>query len=233
MDSILETLRKNLSLRELSTEVLELFSAISHTATLAHGELFAAKDTEAVGVVIVASGSLCASSFNDRGQQFAFSMIETGGVWGLVAVLEPSRLMRETRAVGHTEVLILPKGPFLALLNARVELWRFFVQVLCRHLRRAHHVIDVIALLSLRERLARQLYMAAARRLAEAPIPSTFRVDHTQDDLAALLVVSRHAVNRELKQLEREKLITTGYGYVDVNNPDGLRRIFERQVVLL
>jgi CRP/FNR family transcriptional regulator, cyclic AMP receptor protein len=69
--------------------------------------------------------------------------------------------MRESRAQGDTGILILPREDLPRALDSRPELWRFFTQMLCRHLRRAHQVLDVLALLSLRERLARVLYMNA------------------------------------------------------------------------
>jgi len=55
------------------------------------------------------------------------------------------------------------------------------------------------------------------------------RVTLTQDDLAAMLVVSRHAVNRELKNLENDGLISTGYGYVELINLDGLNKLLGQQ----
>jgi CRP/FNR family transcriptional regulator, cyclic AMP receptor protein len=54
-------------------------------------------------------------------------------------------------------------------------------------------------------------------------------VNLTQDDLAAMLVVTRHAVNRELKHLEQAGLIVTGYGYVELNDIAGLKKIMGQQ----
>jgi CRP-like cAMP-binding protein len=229
MTTAIEILHRNESLRLLPKDVLEEFASFSYRQTLKDGELFASRGEQAVGIVVVARGSICASSYNERGQQFAFSMIETGGVWGLVAVLETSNLMRESRAQGDTEVLILPRKNLLDTLSRRPELWRFFTQMLCRNLRRAHQVIDVIALLPLRERLARALYMNGYRLQRENATNGNIRVTLTQDDLAAMLVVSRHAVNRELKNLENDGLISTGYGYVELINLDGLNKLLGQQ----
>lgn len=231
MKTALEVLRKNDSLRRLPLDVLEEFASFSYLQTLKDGELFASRGEQAVGLVVVSSGSICASSYNEKGQQFAFSMIETGGIWGLVAVLEPSNLMRESRAQGLTEILIVPSKEFLETLDRRTELWRFFAQTLCRHLRRAHQVIDVIALLPLRDRLIRLLCMNGNLAQENEQAALTARVNLTQDDLAAMLVVSRHAVNRELKQLEQDGLIVTGYGYVDVRDLKGLKTRMSRQLM--
>jgi len=229
MATALEVLRGNDALKQLPNDVLEEFANFSYRQTLKDGELLASKGEQALGIAIVARGSICASSYNERGQQFAFSMIETGGVWGLVAVLEPSSLMRESRAQGDTEILILPRKDLLHTLDKRQELWRFFTQMLCRHLRKAHQVLDVIALLSLRERLARALYMSSSPELHELGQLSKPRVNLTQDDLAAMLVVTRHAVNRELKHLEQAGLIVTGYGYVELSDIAGLKKIMGQQ----
>lgn len=231
MTTSIDILRRNESLGLLPDGVLQTFAGFSHRRVLKDGELLASRGEHAEGLVVVARGSICAISYNERGQQFAFSMIETGGIWGLVAVLEPSRLMRESRAQGETEVLILPRKDFLEVLDRRPELWRFFTQLLCRHLRRAHQVIDVIALLPLRERLARVLYMNGNSMKSDHQSESNVRVTLTQDDLAAMLVVTRHAVNRELKSLEQDGLIRTGYGYVDLIDLDGLQKLLGQQFI--
>ena len=229
MTTAIDILRRNETLSILPADVLEELAGVSFHRALKDGELFASRGEPAIGIAIVSRGSLCASSYNDRGQQFAFSMIETGGVWGLVAVLEPSNLMRESRAQGDTDLLILPRKALLDRLDKRPELWRYFTQMLCRHLRRAHHVIDVMALLPLRERLARALYINGNPLQGEHRPGETIRVTLTQDDLAAMLVVSRHAVNRELKSLEQDGLIRTGYGYVELIDMDGLQQLLGKQ----
>lgn len=224
MNPALDILRKNTALSTLPADVLEQFARISSRVSLRHGEYFARKGAEAIGLVVVAYGSLFASSFNEKGQQFAFSITETGGVWGLLAVLEPSKLMRDTRALGDTELLILPRKELLATLDERPELWRHFAKLLCKHLHRAHQIIDALALLSLRQRLARQLYIAAQAIASQPQAP--IRVSLTQEDLAAMLVVSRHAVNRELKQLEQLRIIRTGYGFVEISDMQKLVALF-------
>jgi|SRR5690606_4372371 len=228
----LEILQTNPSFGELPEDALKHFAGFSYKRVLQHGERLGTKGTDPVGIAIVASGSICATSYGQRGQTFAFSMTEIGGVWGLMAVLEPSKLMRESRAQGTTELLILPRLPLLATLEERPVLWRYFAKMLCRHLSSAHQVIDVIALRSLRERLARQLYLAAYP-LAQTAQPSVpVRIQQTQDELAALLVVSRHAVNRELKRFESNGLVKTGYGFVAVTDMAGLLKICGPQSLL-
>lgn len=224
MQTPLEILCKNNTLTLLPSDVLEECASFSYYQTLKHGEVLAGKGGEAKGLAIVVRGSLCAISYNERGQQFAFSMTETGGVWGLVAVLKPRRLIRESRAQGETEVLILPRNEILSLLDRRPDLWRHFAQMLCHHLGHSHQLLDAIALLSLRERLVRVLYMNMGTGVTDCPhnLP---RVPLTQDDLAAMLSVTRHAVNRELKQIEQEGLVKTGYGYVEVIDSASLQRL--------
>ncbi|ARP79203.1 hypothetical protein CAL11_12005 [Bordetella genomosp. 6] len=51
-------------------------------------------------------------------------------------------------------------------------------------------------------------------------------VAQTQDALATLLGVSRHAVNRELKQLANQGLVGLGYGEIWVRDLERLKQLW-------
>ncbi|MFQ6748660.1 helix-turn-helix domain-containing protein, partial [Bordetella pertussis] len=54
-------------------------------------------------------------------------------------------------------------------------------------------------------------------------------VAQTQDALATLLGVSRHAVNRELRQLANQGLVGLGYGEIWVRDLERLKRLWHER----
>jgi len=205
---LLSELQRNRWLGELPQHILSEFAAIAHVRRLRHGELFAARGSVAPGLGVVLKGAVSASSFSDQGHEFALSMLEFGDVWGLAAVLDGKGMLRDSRAYGETEILLLPRADFLATFERHSMLSRAFIDLLCQRIRTAHVIIDDLALRSLRQRLARLLCALSVVR-DDAAQPT---VTQTQDALASLLGVSRHAVNRELKLLEAAGWVRLGYG---------------------
>lgn len=217
----LECLKTNTCFAQMSPEALEEFARIAQVRELKHGELLAGRGSQAPGVALILKGAIHTSSYSDTGHEFALSMLEFDGLWGVAAVLDGAGMLRDSRAYHDTELLLLPREAFLAILNRSPSLYEHFVRLLCRRIRTAHAIIDELALRNLTQRLPRLLVALSAGR---NPTENGIAVTQTQDALATLLGVSRPAVNRELKQLARCKLIDLGYGEIWVKDIDGLKR---------
>ena len=221
--AILALLRANTCFGQMAEPMRAAFASIAQWRRLDHGELLAGRGTPAPGVVIILKGAIHTSSFSDDGHEFALSMLEFDGLWGVAAVLDGGGMLRDSRAYQETDILLLPRVAFLEVLESEPGLYRHFVKLLCRRIRTAHAIIDELALRSLPQRLPRLLgALTAGRPRTEQGIA----VAQTQDTLATLLGVSRHAVNRELKQLASLGLIGLGYGEIWVRDLEGLKQIW-------
>ncbi len=225
----LAELQRNRWLGGLPRTVLVEFAATAQVRRLTHGELFASRGSVAPGLGVILKGGVSASSFSDQGHEFALSMLEFGDLWGLAAVLDGKGMLRDSRAYGDTEMLILPRAEFMVALDRHPVLARAVIDLLCGRIRTAHSIIDDLALRSLRQRLARLLCALSSARVGEAPCG----VVQTQDALAALLGVSRHAVNRELKVMESAGLVRLGYGTLTLTDPSTLERVWRNDDVAI
>ena len=224
--AILAQLRANTCFGQMAEPTLAAFAAIAQWRRLEHGELLAGRGTPAPGVVIILKGAIHTSSFSDDGHEFALSMLEFEGLWGVAAVLDGGGMLRDSRAYQQTDILLLPRLAFLDILDDEPELYRYFVKLLCSRIRTAHAIIDELALRSLPQRLPRLLgALTAGRPGGEQGIA----VAQTQDTLATLLGVSRHAVNRELKQLASQGLVGLGYGEIWVRDPEKLKPLWHER----
>ncbi|CPJ66779.1 transcriptional regulator [Bordetella pertussis] len=162
--AILAQLRANTCFGHMAEPTLAAFAAIAQWRRLDHGELLAGRGTPAPGVVIILKGAIHTSSFSDDGHEFALSMLEFDGLWGVAAVLDGGGMLRDSRAYQQTDILLLPRAAFLDILDGDPGLYRYFVKLLCSRIRTAHAIIDELALRSLPQRLPRLLGALTAGR---------------------------------------------------------------------
>src|SRR5690606_21456546 len=113
------------------------FAQVAQRRHLRHGELLAGRGSQPPGVVILLAGAIHANSFSKDGHEFALSMLEFGGVWGLAAVLDGGGMLRDSRAHLDTDILLIPRDAFLAALNRDPALYRHFAGLLCHRIRTA------------------------------------------------------------------------------------------------
>ncbi len=110
-------------------------------------------------------------------------------------------------ALTDTQLVYIPRDPFLALLDASSMLARQIILTLCERLRATNAQIDQAIFHDLRHRLLMLLRQIA---LIHGRVESDMAVvdlDLTQGTLAQMLGASREAVNKQLRALAREGCI--------------------------
>ncbi len=224
---LLEVLKSNHWFGQLPDDALEIFAGGAVVQQLRRGDLFTKKDQLPPGLGILINGTVCCSSVSMSGQEFALSMMEFDGIIGLAAMLDGKESLRDSRAYSDAAILLIPRQHFLSTLERFPLLYRHFTNILCGRIRAANRIIDDLALRSLRQRLASLLWAQSHSpgKFLLAQIPC--HVMQTQDDLANLLGVSRHAVNRELKRMEKSGALRVGYGSISILDPYPLKHIAE------
>ena len=220
-----ETLRRSGAFAGVPDEVLAKFATACIVRRYAHGELIVARGLPPEGLGVVLRGAVRMASLNAEGREVVYSVVQPGKVWGIVAAIDGQGATHETRAFGATEMLLLPRAAFLAILDEHPALWADFARMLCHRLRKAHGMVDEFALVTLRKRLARQLCTLASAGLDD----EAARVPFTQEELGVMLGASRPTVNRELRRLEKEGLVELSYRGVTVRQFERLLGICENR----
>lgn len=228
-DDALQDLADNRWFKGLSPDILEVFAQSSRRLRLSHDEPFASRSGVAPGVALVIRGGIRSQVMSAGGRELVLSVVKPGGLWGLMAVMDGQGAVYDTRAHGQTELVVIPDQAFIEILDRWPPLYRHFARILCYRLRKAYGLVDELALVALRQRLARQLCALDLATQAANAAGKTTMIAITQDELAALLGVSRAAVNRELKRFERESFIDIRYGGIVVSDFVGLRALCEDQ----
>jgi len=221
----LSVLQGNDWFRDLPPAALQALARASRHRRFLTGELIAARGVPAEGMAIVLRGAIRSATLSADGREVVFSLVQPGYVWGLVAAIDGLGAVHDTRAHRRTEVLLVPKGAFLEVLDAHPKLYAHFARLLCYRLRKAYSAVDEFALVPLRQRLARQLCTLALA----SPDGEHASLRLTQAEIAEMLSAARPSVNRELKRMQEEGLVSLEYRGVTVKQFARLRDLCAHQ----
>ncbi len=176
-------------------------------------------------LVFVVTGNLEVSVQGVDGRRAVCWYVEPGQFIGVVPLLDGLGGIHDV--IVHTEAVVLhvPKEAFLSALRDEPALVMAIVRILCDRTRTLYELLAASALQTLRTRTARMIMLLADRhgRQREGRIELDLRL--SQDDLADMLGVSRQSLNRELKALEANGVVSLAYSRIAVADAAQLERI--------
>lgn len=178
------------------------------------GEVLFAADRSGDGVWIVRDGrvELAAGSGPRRA---VVQLLRPGDVDGDIQMLLGMPMPYTARALTDVTCLFLASGDFEQLLASRPAISRRWLSSVAQRL--AVSQGRVLAL------LGGSLTAQIVRLLADESVDG--KVELPQRTLAAMLGVQRPSLNKVLKDLERQGMIRTSYGVIEVLDPAGLGRL--------
>jgi len=191
------------------------------------GERIAARGEPMRAVLLVLSGSIELGMLSASGKRFVRWYLGPGQAQGFIPVIDGKGAIYDAHAHGETLLLLLPQAALQDAIATDPRMAQAILKGFCERSRTMHEVAASDALLPLRGRVARMIL-----RLAETwgvPHEGGIRVSLklSQDEFAALLAVTRQALNRELKALEAEGAIKIAYSRITVQDRDILESCSE------
>jgi len=168
------------------------------------------------GLYLVVTGALENSLLQSKGRRYVLGYVPPGGEIGLVPTLDEKTALTDVRAHGDTVVVLIPGMPLRALLNRQpVLLFRLTIE-LCQNIRRFGAHIERLTMLPLRQGVAHALITLAGSYGHRTGRGIDIELKVSQDDLAAMLSVSRQRANRELRALVAEGIIAARYSHITI-----------------
>jgi CRP/FNR family cyclic AMP-dependent transcriptional regulator len=176
-------------------------------------------------VFFLVSGRVKLSRLSTSGKELILEIVEPGSYFGETGVLNERPRETVAEALEASTLLVVPSGPFRAVLRRRPELLMKLAQFM--GWRQKH----------LEKRLMDVLYKNAPQRLAELLLELSehygvreargilLRIKLSQSALGNLLGVSREIVNHTFSGLRRRGVIEIADGRVIIQNPDALAEL--------
>ena len=191
---------------------------------LADGELLYARGDTATGLIGVRHGIIRNVHVAADGRELLFGLFTAGSWFGEISLFDDAPRPLHAYAMGETEVITLPSAAFHAVLEAHPQGYRHFARVLCHKLRVAFEMLEDHSR-PLNQRLAKRLLDLAAVYGQPQPDGLLLNLPLPQEDLARMLAATRQSINKELRALGQQGLLTIKKGQVVLHSTEALKAL--------
>ncbi|HRH87689.1 MAG TPA: Crp/Fnr family transcriptional regulator [Rubrivivax sp.] len=178
---------------------------------------------------MVLDGSVEVSMEAADGRRSIYWYLGPGQWLGLISIIDGKPSVHNLRS--HTEVLAMhfARSEFRAALCADAQLAIALLQILARRSRAIYDRLAADTLLSLRGRVARLLLslMEQYGRSVDGGVQLALKL--SQDELAAMLGVSRQSLNRELMALHADGFVSSAYARITLHDVAALSALAGRE----
>jgi CRP/FNR family transcriptional regulator, cyclic AMP receptor protein len=211
-------------LRELPRATVTQLLAMGRARRLGHDAVIYARGDQPAGLYGVLHGRVHLTVVAADGRELLAAIFGPGSWFGEISLLDGRQRFYCARAVGETEVLVVPRRPLLAFLDAEPRVYRHIAILLCQRLRDAFAYVEEAMFLPLSTRLVRRLLGLAEEYGVTTPRGTRLALRLPQEELGRMLGASRQSVSKELKALEARGWIDVAYGTVVIRDRDALDR---------
>lgn len=206
----------------LSPEIRAEIEAVSTFRTLHQGDMILRAGDLSGQVYQLCEGRAKVCSCDVQGRETVAAFMKDGDWFGVSEMFTALPSMSDVVALSPVRVRSIQQRDFDALLDRHPSISRQLLRVLSLRFALMYYLdIDRNAL-SLKERLLKTLYMLSFSHGRRVDAEHDIVIEMSQEELSKLLVASRQNLNRALKELEREGLLTISYGAINLH---GLEQI--------
>ncbi len=200
----------------LEADLLRRLAELSETMTLARGDVLFFQGDEGDALYGIFDGSIRISLTSPDGKEFTINLMESGDVFGEIALLDGLSRTADARAGRDSRLMRIPRRAFLDLMDNEPRLMRHVIDMLCERIRVTTGEMTDVAFLDLRARLAKRLLDLSLSHGVEEGAGIRIGLTLTQTDVAQMLGVTREAVNKQIQTLVRSGLISMERGTITI-----------------
>ena len=211
---------------QLNEEELEKIRILFVSKKYAKDRIILIEEDPGNSMFLIQKGRVKVSRMSDDGREVILSILESGGFFGEMSLLDGKARSASVTALEDSQVLILRRGDFLKLMEDHPQIAIGLLKELAARIRRSDTQIKSLSLQDAMGRVASTLVMLAEdhgkakQNTVEIPrIP-------LQQDLANMSGTSRETISRVFKYLEDEKLIIREGRKVAIPDYKKFRRMF-------
>lgn len=213
--------QRNALFRGLAAATVDEIVALAGRRNYADGAIVFLRGDPGDCLYGVVKGKVRISVSGRGGKEVFLNIMEPGDSFGEIALLDGQSRTAAATALGPTELIIIQRVEFLALLRREPALALHLIQLLCERARWTAELMEDSALLGAPARLAKRLLSLAA--LHGRQTPGGMRLAIPQEELARFLGLSRQIVNQHLQAWRGKGWVSLGRGSVTISNERALR----------
>ena len=176
----------------------------------------------AEGFFIVTAGAVRVFKIAPDGRERTLHVIYPPHAFAEVAVFDARGYPAFASALSSARAVLVPRGPFLAMLDEEPGAAKQLIQSLSQWMHRLLDQLEAEAFLNARARVATWL-LREVERQAGSGAAGSIRLALSRKDLAQQLGVAPETLSRIQTELEERGTIRAGRRQIDILDRDGLR----------
>jgi len=209
---------------DLSDGLKQMLLVKARSRRLTKGESLFLQGSAPDAVYFVKSGAIQLSNFSSTGREAVLGIAEAGMWFGELTLIIQQARVHDAKALVPTELMVVSKSHFFGVVNDNKDFLKELLHLVCRRYKWAIERIEATILKPVPVRLADRL-LAEYDMAKHIGGSSQIELKLSQEQLGRMLGASRQTVNRLLKELESEKILTLTYGRIHLHNLSALRLI--------
>ncbi len=165
-------------------------------------------------------GKIKTYKMNEDGKELITGLYKAGDFIGYLALLENIEYPESAVALEESEVYLIPRRDFLALLFTNRDVSARFIKMLSRNLVEKEQELLNLAYNTVRKRVADALLQLRNRYQTDSS--ETFKMAMSRDDLASMVGTAKESVIRTLSEFKSDALIGIKGSEITILDPEGL-----------
>ena len=208
---------------ELEDELLEQLLQTANIRTYAKGATVFTRGEDGERLFAILRGRVKISVFSEEGREAVLAVMKPGDFFGEIAFLDGSVRTADATAIEEIEVISVRRGDFFPVLESGSNIYRKIVMVLCERLRQTNEAIEDSIFLTVPARVAKTL-IKLSQSYGETLSPGRIKLNikMSQQELANLIGTSREVVNRHLRSLQSDGVISNEGGFIVIEQLEHL-----------
>ncbi|MGE8187351.1 Crp/Fnr family transcriptional regulator [Pseudomonas sp. NPDC086278] len=195
--------------------------AAARIRRLSAGQLLFKRGGPPCGLYAVLEGSVRIGAVSEQGKEAVLSLVEPPHWFGEICLFDGQPRTHDAFAVGQCVLLHIPQVALLKLLDEQPVYWRQLALLMSHKLRLTFISLEQLSLMPAPARLAHRLLMIAQGYGETDPPRRALQLP--QEQLAAMLSLSRQTTNQILKELEGQGILGLSYGEIEILDLEKLR----------
>lgn len=174
-------------------------------------------------LMFVASGKVKTFKTNEEAKEYITGLYKTGDFLGYASLLKEAPYAESAMALEETEILLIPKADFLALMYNNRDVSYRFIKLLSADLEEKESQLLHLAYDTVRKRVADALLLLQERYQAQED--RKFSMAISRDNLASIVGTSKECVIRVLSEFKSDAIVQTHQSEITILKPEELRKI--------
>ena len=214
-----EALEQHFLFRHLEAETRRRIVAHARARRYAAGETIFLKGSAGSGMMAVVAGQVRISTLSRQGKEVVLNIIDPGGMFGEIALLDGRERTADATALSECELLVLERRDMLAFLETNPKVCLKLLETLCQRVRQTTEQVEDVLFLQLPSRIAKLLLRLTRRDGDEVKL--------SQREIGSLVGGTRESMNKYLGDLKRQSIIALDDGIIRVCDRSALEVIAE------